>query len=99
MCCILLLFARVDDLLVNLFCENVVQVYIQLENLSRADPPYKSVAALNCVILGCASIWDLDLAYETFEAISEKIGTTPDVHPYNALMCVFGKLRKVTYLA
>ncbi|URD85217.1 PPR repeat [Musa troglodytarum] len=34
-------------------------------------PLYKSVAALNCVILGCANIWDL-------EAISEKIGMTPD---------------------
>lgn len=69
-------------------------VYIQLENLSRADPPYKSVAALNCVILGCANIWDLDRAYETFEAISEKIGMTPDVHSYNALMSAFGKLKK-----
>ncbi|CAL9072063.1 unnamed protein product [Musa textilis] len=69
-------------------------VYIQLENLSRADPPYKSVAALNCVILGCANIWDLDRAYETFEAISEKIGMTPDVHSYNALICAFGKLKK-----
>ncbi|THU44495.1 hypothetical protein C4D60_Mb02t07980 [Musa balbisiana] len=74
----------------------VLLVYIQLENLSRAHPLYKSVAAFNCVILGCANIWDLDLAYETFEAISEKIGTTPDVHSYNALMCVFGKLRMTT---
>ncbi|KAJ6820393.1 putative disease resistance proteinisoform X1 [Iris pallida] len=49
-------------------------VYVQLENLSCADTPYKSVAALNCVILGCANIWDLDRAYETFEAISGKIG-------------------------
>ncbi|KAJ8497876.1 hypothetical protein OPV22_008428 [Ensete ventricosum] len=71
-------------------------VYIQLENLSCADPPYKSVAALNCVILGCANIWDLDRAYETFEAISEKIGMTPDVHSYNALMSAFGKLKKTT---
>lgn len=69
-------------------------VYIQLENLSRADPPYKSVAALNCVILGCANVWDLDRAYETFEAITEKIGLTPDIHSYNALMCAFGKLKK-----
>lgn len=69
-----------------------------MENLSRADPPYKSVAALNCVILGCANIWDLDRAYETFEAISDKIGLTPDIHSYNALICAFGKLKKV-YLA
>ncbi|XP_038983464.1 pentatricopeptide repeat-containing protein At1g26460, mitochondrial [Phoenix dactylifera] len=69
-------------------------VYIQLENLSRADPPYKSVAALNCVILGCANIWDLDRAYETFEAVTEKIGLAPDIHSYNALMSAFGKLKK-----
>lgn len=71
------------------------QVYVQLENLSHADTPYKSVAALNCIILGCANIWDLDRAYETFQAIEEKIGLTPDVHSYNALMCAFGKVRKV----
>lgn len=71
-------------------------VYTQLENLSRADPPYKSVTALNCVILGCANIWDLDRAYETFEAINEKIGTTPDIHSYNALMFAFGRLKKTS---
>ncbi|XP_021910183.1 pentatricopeptide repeat-containing protein At1g26460, mitochondrial, partial [Carica papaya] len=69
-------------------------VYFQLENLSRADPPYKSVAALNCVILGCANIWDLDRAYQTFEAISSSFGLTPDIHSYNALMYAFGKLKK-----
>ncbi|XP_020104641.1 pentatricopeptide repeat-containing protein At1g26460, mitochondrial [Ananas comosus] len=69
-------------------------VYVQLENLSHADPPYRSVAALNCVILGCANIWDLERAYETFEAIKEKMELTPDVHSYNALMCAFGKLKK-----
>lgn len=72
------------------------QVYLQLENFSHADPPYKSVAALNCVILGCANIWDLDRSYETFQAIEEKIELTPDVHSYNALMCAFGKVKKVT---
>lgn len=71
-------------------------VYVQLENLSRADTPFKSVAAFNCVILGCANIWDLDRAYETFQAIEEKIGLTPDVHSYNSLMCAFGKLKKRT---
>ncbi|KAL6011980.1 hypothetical protein ACLOJK_002447 [Asimina triloba] len=70
-------------------------VYFQLENLSRANPPYKSVAALNCVILGCANIWDLDRAYQTFEAISGTFGLTPDVHSYNALMSAFGKLKKL----
>ncbi|KAL6656909.1 hypothetical protein ACP70R_004689 [Stipagrostis hirtigluma subsp. patula] len=69
-------------------------VYVQLENLSRADPPYKSVAALNCVILGCANIWDLDRAYETFEAIKEKFELTPDIHSYNALLYAFGKQKK-----
>lgn len=74
-------------------------VYVQLENLSRADTPFKSVAALNCVILGCANIWDLDRAYETFQAIEEKIGLVPDIHSYNALMCAFGKVRKTTEAA
>ncbi|CAD6217355.1 unnamed protein product [Miscanthus lutarioriparius] len=69
-------------------------VYVQLENLSRADPPYKSVAALNCVILGCANIWDINRAYETFVAIKEKFELTPDIHSYNALLCAFGKLKQ-----
>jgi hypothetical protein len=71
------------------------QVYVQLENLSRADPPYKSVAALNCVILGCANIWDLDRAYETFVATKEKFELTPDIHSYNALLCAFGRKKRV----
>ncbi|KAK9750640.1 hypothetical protein RND81_02G210100 [Saponaria officinalis] len=74
--------------------ETLDVVYFQLENLSRADPPYKSVAALNCVILGCANIWDLDRAYQTFEAISSSFGLTPNIHSYNALMHAFGKIRK-----
>ncbi|XP_030482590.2 pentatricopeptide repeat-containing protein At1g26460, mitochondrial [Cannabis sativa] len=74
--------------------ETLDAVYFQLENLSRADPPYKSVAALNCVILGCANIWDLDRAYQTFEAISSSFGLAPNVHSYNALMYAFGRLKK-----
>ncbi|XP_043723746.1 pentatricopeptide repeat-containing protein At1g26460, mitochondrial [Telopea speciosissima] len=74
--------------------ETLDAVYFQLENLSRGDPPYKSVAALNCIILGCANIWDLDRAYQTFEAISNGFGLTPNIHSYNALMCAFGKLKK-----
>lgn len=74
--------------------ETLDSVYFQLENLSKADPPYKSVAALNCIVLGCANIWDLDRAYQTFEAISSSFGLTPDIHSYNALMCAFGKLKK-----
>lgn len=69
-------------------------VYYQLENLSRADPPYKSVAALNCVILGCANIWDVDRAYQTFSAMESSFGLTPNIHSYNALLCAFGKLQK-----
>ncbi|KAL6537853.1 hypothetical protein OROMI_025496 [Orobanche minor] len=69
-------------------------VYHQLENLSRANPPYKSIAALNCVIFGCANTWDLDRAYETFNAINSIFGMTPNVHSYNALICAFGKLSK-----
>ncbi|KGN47649.1 pentatricopeptide repeat-containing protein At1g26460, mitochondrial [Cucumis sativus] len=74
--------------------ETLDLVYFQLENLSRADPPYKSVAALNCVILGCANIWDLDRAYQTFEAIGSSFGLTPNIHSYNALMYAFGRLKK-----
>ncbi|PIN11470.1 hypothetical protein CDL12_15938 [Handroanthus impetiginosus] len=69
-------------------------VYYQLENLSRADPPYKSIAALNCVILGCSNIWDLDRAYQTFSAIDATFGLTPNIHSYNALMCAFEKVSK-----
>ncbi|XP_030514726.1 pentatricopeptide repeat-containing protein At1g26460, mitochondrial [Rhodamnia argentea] len=74
--------------------ETLDSVYFQLENLSRGDPPYKSVAALNCVILGCADTWDLDRAYQTFEAIGGTFGLTPDIHSYNALLYAFGKLKK-----
>ncbi|KAL0336500.1 UNVERIFIED_CONTAM: Pentatricopeptide repeat-containing protein, mitochondrial [Sesamum radiatum] len=69
-------------------------VYYQLERLILADPPYKSIAALNCIILGCANIWDIDRAYQTFNAIDATFGLTPDIHSYNALICAFGKLRK-----
>lgn len=71
------------------------QVYHQLENLSQANPPYKSIAALNCVILGCANIWDLDRAYQTFASIRDIFGLAPNIHSYNALICAFGKLGKV----
>ncbi|GER31850.1 pentatricopeptide repeat-containing protein [Striga asiatica] len=69
-------------------------VYHQLEILTRNDPPYKSIAALNCVILGCANIWDLDRAYQTFNAITAIFGLTPNLHSYNALLFAFGKLSK-----
>ncbi|XWS64193.1 hypothetical protein CRYUN_Cryun06bG0165200 [Craigia yunnanensis] len=75
--------------------ETLDSVYYQLENLSRADSPYKSVAALNCIILGCGNIWDIERAYQTFDAISSSFGLTPDIHSYNALIYAFGKLKKV----
>ncbi|KAF5449533.1 hypothetical protein F2P56_029966 [Juglans regia] len=74
--------------------ETLDSVYFQLENLNRGDPPYKSVAALNCIIVGCANIWDLDRAYQTFEAIGSTFGLTPDIHSYNGLMHAFGRLKK-----
>ncbi|KAI0516515.1 hypothetical protein KFK09_009192 [Dendrobium nobile] len=59
----------------------------------RAVVPSKGV--LWHILIGCANIWDLDRANETFEAIAEKIGLTLDIHSYNALMCAFGKVKKV----
>ncbi|KAJ4815412.1 hypothetical protein LUZ62_027978 [Rhynchospora pubera] len=70
-------------------------VYLELEKWSQAEKPYKSIAALNCVLLGCANIWDLDRAYETFQAL-EKLGVTPDIHSYNALLYAFGKHQKTS---
>ncbi|XP_050237171.1 pentatricopeptide repeat-containing protein At1g26460, mitochondrial [Mercurialis annua] len=74
--------------------ETLDSVYFQLENLSQAEKPYKSVAALNCIILGCANIWDIDRAYQTFESISSSFELTPNIHSYNALTYAFGRLRK-----
>lgn len=78
--------------------ETLDSVYFQLETLSKAESPYKSVAALNCIVLGCANIWDLDRAYQTFEAIRGSFELTPNVHSHNALICAFGKHKK-TYEA
>ncbi|KAK3042312.1 hypothetical protein RJ639_002358, partial [Escallonia herrerae] len=69
-------------------------VYYQLENLSQGDPPYKSVPALNCIILGCANIWDVDRAYQTFSSITANFGLSPDIHSYNALIYAFGKTKR-----
>ncbi|XP_061347287.1 pentatricopeptide repeat-containing protein At1g26460, mitochondrial [Gastrolobium bilobum] len=73
--------------------ETLDLVYFQLEHLSREEN-YRSVPALNCIILGCANIWDLDRAYQTFESIGSTFGLTPDIHSYNGLMYAFGKLKK-----
>jgi pentatricopeptide repeat protein len=69
-------------------------VYFQLETLHTADDPYKSIAALNCVIVGCANTWDVDRTYQTFNAIDSEFGLTPNIHSYNGLISAFGKLRK-----
>ncbi|MED6182221.1 hypothetical protein PIB30_026613 [Stylosanthes scabra] len=74
--------------------ETLDTVFFQLENLSRAENPYKSVTALNCILLGCANVWDLDRAYQTFDAIGSEFGLTPNIHSYNGLMYAFGKLKK-----
>lgn len=74
--------------------ETLDEVYFQLETLSKGDTPYKSVAALNCIILGCANTWDLDRAYQTFDAISASFGLTPNIDSYNALIYAFGKVKK-----
>ncbi|QCD90082.1 pentatricopeptide repeat-containing protein At1g26460, mitochondrial [Vigna unguiculata] len=74
--------------------ETLDNVYFQLENLKNAERPYKSVAAINCVIVGCANIWDLDRAYQTFESIGSTFGLSPDIHSYNGLMYAFGKHKK-----
>lgn len=75
--------------------ETLDEVYFQLETLSKGDTPYKSVAALNCIVLGCANTWDLDRAYQTFDAISASFGLTPNIDSYNALIYAFGKVKKV----
>lgn len=85
--------------MVNFISKVSSQVYYQLENLSKADLQFKSIAALNCVILGCANIWDVDRAYLTFSAIESSFGLTPNIHSYNGLLCAFGKLGKVTSMA
>ncbi|CAN6881661.1 unnamed protein product [Brassica oleracea] len=74
--------------------ETLDEVYFQLETLSKGDTPYKSVAALNCIVLGCANTWDLDRAYQTFDAISASFGLTPNIDSYNALIYAFGKVKK-----
>ncbi|KAL8104570.1 hypothetical protein AgCh_028690 [Apium graveolens] len=70
-------------------------VYYKLEDWSKENPPRKSVAALNCIILGCANIWDAERASLTFKAISTTFGLTPDINSYNGLICAYGKLKQV----
>ncbi|XP_074351904.1 pentatricopeptide repeat-containing protein At1g26460, mitochondrial-like [Apium graveolens] len=54
-----------------------------------------SIAALNCIILGCANIRDVYRAKKTFNAISTEFGRlTPTIDSYNGLICAFGNLNQ-----
>ncbi|KAG0569430.1 hypothetical protein KC19_6G090200 [Ceratodon purpureus] len=67
--------------------------YFKLAEMHANGQPVP-LAAINCVILGCANIWDADRAYQTFESINGTFGLRPDVHSINALLDAFGKNRK-----
>lgn len=73
-------------------------VYHLLENLGRAKPSYKSVAALNCLILGCGYVHDVHRAHQTFEAIRKVFGLEPDTNSSKALMHAFDII-KMTFAA
>ncbi|KAK1367217.1 Pentatricopeptide repeat-containing protein, mitochondrial [Heracleum sosnowskyi] len=66
---------------------SIDSIYYQLEDSNKENPRYKSVAALNCLILGCANIGDTVRAWQTFESIGSTFGLTPDVDSYNCLIC------------
>ncbi|GMP96626.1 hypothetical protein CsSME_00045174 [Camellia sinensis var. sinensis] len=70
-------FVTLDSIRLLFLKHHITLVYYQLENLSQADPPYKSVAALNCIILG---------------SIDGAFGLIPNTYSYNALKCAFVKL-------
>jgi len=67
--------------------------YFKLAEMHGKGEPVP-LAAINCVILGCAKIWDADRAYQTFESIDGTFGLRPDVHSINALLEAFGKNKK-----
>eukprot|EP00250_Pteridium_aquilinum_P017730 c23757_g1_i1 orf=432-2474(+) len=67
--------------------------YFKLEGM--ASTHQVPLSAINCVILGCANVWDIDRAYQTFEAIRSVFGLMPNVHSCNALIDGFAKMRKV----
>ncbi|XP_024521516.1 pentatricopeptide repeat-containing protein At1g26460, mitochondrial-like [Selaginella moellendorffii] len=52
-----------------------------------------SIAAINCVIQGCANLWDSERAYQTFEAIESVFGLRPDIHSCNALLHALGRTK------
>lgn len=72
-------------------CATIDSIYYQLEDLSKENPPYKSVVALNCLILGCSNIGDAGRAWQTFESIGTTFGLTPDIDSYNCLICAYLK--------
>ncbi|KAI5081863.1 hypothetical protein GOP47_0001606 [Adiantum capillus-veneris] len=67
--------------------------YFKLEAL--ASTYQVPLSAINCVILGCANVWDIDRCYQTFEAIRSVFGLMPNVHSCNALIEGFAKMKKV----
>ncbi|CAK9191410.1 unnamed protein product [Sphagnum troendelagicum] len=69
--------------------------YYKLAEIHASGRPV-CLAAINSVLQGCANIWDVDRAYQTFEAISTTFGLTPDIHSINALLDAFGKARKIS---
>lgn len=71
-----------------------MQAYFTLAEMHSAGQPVP-LAAVNCVVMGCANVWDADRAYQTFDAIGSTFGLRPDVHSINALLDAFGKNRKV----
>lgn len=68
--------------------------YFKLEGMAAMHQV--PLSAINCVILGCSNAWDIDRAYQTFEAIRSVFGLMPNVHSCNALIDGFAKMRKVS---
>lgn len=72
-----------------------LQAYFKLAEM-HASGQAVPLAAINCVILGCAIIWDAGRAYQTFDSVGSTFALRPDVHSMNALLEAFGKNRKVS---
>ncbi|XP_074352958.1 pentatricopeptide repeat-containing protein At1g26460, mitochondrial-like [Apium graveolens] len=70
-------------------CGTLDYIHYQLEESSKEDPQYKSLAALNCLILGYANIGDVDRALQTFEAMGTTFGLTHDINSYNCLVSAY----------
>ncbi|XP_074352026.1 pentatricopeptide repeat-containing protein At1g26460, mitochondrial-like [Apium graveolens] len=70
-------------------CGTLDYIYYGLEELSKENPQYKSLAALNCLILGYAKVGDETRALQTFEAIGTTFGLTLDIDSYNCLISAY----------